>query len=110
MLGLTFYERRVLWGLAGLLLVGGTLKAFVAPPRAPALSSPREVTSAKINVNTATITQLKTLPGVNAELAQRIIAYRTDNLHFYSAADLEHVKGVGPKAAAKLKPFIKFEE
>ncbi|MEJ5224358.1 MAG: helix-hairpin-helix domain-containing protein [Anaerolineales bacterium] len=47
-----------------------------------------------ININTATQAQLETLPGIGPTLAQRIIAYRTENGRFTRIEDLLKVSGV----------------
>ena len=54
----------------------------------------------KININTATVEQLMELKGVGQKLAEAIVAYREANGLFKSVADLEQVKGIGPKILA----------
>lgn len=56
----------------------------------------------RINVNTATATQLEGLPGVGPVLAQRIVAYREKNGPFASVESLESVTGVGPAIVSGL--------
>jgi competence protein ComEA len=58
----------------------------------------------RINLNTATPSQIETLPGVGPKLAQRIIEGRP----YSSLKDLDAVKGVGPSMLKKLEPLIKF--
>lgn len=48
-----------------------------------------------ININTATLQQLQTLPGIGATLAQRILDYRTEHGNFETVADLMNVNGIG---------------
>ena len=50
---------------------------------------------AKININTATATELETLSGIGEVLAQRIVDYRTENGPFASVDDLDDVSGIG---------------
>ncbi len=51
----------------------------------------------KININTATIEELAQLKGVGEKIAESIVKYREEIGLFKSVADLEQVKGIGPK-------------
>jgi competence protein ComEA len=62
--------------------------------------------SAPVNLNTATQSQLETLPGVGPKAAQRILEYRQKNGSFKKIEDLMHVQGIGEKNFLKLKPLI----
>jgi competence protein ComEA len=59
-----------------------------------------------ININTATLDQLETLPGIGEVLAQRILDYRTEHGPFKSVEDLLDVSGIGDARLADLKPHI----
>jgi competence protein ComEA len=61
---------------------------------------------AAININTATVDQLETLPGIGRKTAERIIEYRTKSGGFKRIEDLMNVKGIGEKSFLKLKPLI----
>jgi competence protein ComEA len=63
-------------------------------------------TAAMINLNTASVTQLETLPGVGKATAERIVEYREKNGAFKKIEDLMNVRGVGEKSFLKLKPLI----
>ena len=55
-----------------------------------------------VNLNTATLEQLQTLPGVGPVLAQRILDYR-DQHGFATVADLQKVSGIGAAKYNDLK-------
>ncbi len=60
----------------------------------------------KINLNTATKTELMTLPGVGEATAERIILFREEQRSFKTISDIRKVKGIGEKKFDKLKPYI----
>lgn len=58
----------------------------------------------KVNINTATVEELKTLKGVGEKKAEAIIEYRKKNGSFKTKEDLMKVRGIGKKL------FESFEE
>ncbi len=74
------------------------------PPTNPVPSTP--ITAKKINLNTATQAELELLPEVGPKTAIAILAYRTEHGPFKSIADLDKVKGIGPKTMAKVTPLV----
>jgi len=62
--------------------------------------------AAPVNLNTATLDQLATIPGIGVKTAERIIAYREKNGGFKKIEDLMNVSGVGEKSFLKMKPLI----
>ncbi|MGH3713769.1 MAG: helix-hairpin-helix domain-containing protein [Micromonosporaceae bacterium] len=60
----------------------------------------------KVNLNTATLQQLDTLPGVGAVLGQRILDYRTEHGGFRSVDELRQVDGIGPARYEQLKDLV----
>ena len=65
------------------------------------------VDDGKVNLNTATSTDLETLPGIGPSKALAIIEYRETNGAFKSIDDLKNVAGIGDKTYEKLKENIK---
>ena len=59
-----------------------------------------------VNVNTATLDQLESLPGIGPVLAQKILDYRTEQGPFKTIEGLMDVSGIGDKRFADLKPHI----
>ena len=56
----------------------------------------------KVDLNTATKSELLMLPGVGDSTADAIIMYREQNGSFKSVDDLDNVKGIGDKKMEKL--------
>ena len=57
----------------------------------------------KVNLNTATVEQLQTLPGIGAVTAKTIIEYRTKVGKFNKVEEIINVKGIGEKTFQKIK-------
>ena len=66
----------------------------------------RERTSSIVNINTATQTELETLPGIGPSTALKIINYRKENGKFSSIEDLKNVSGIGDNKFEALKKYI----
>lgn len=64
---------------------------------------------AKVNINTATLEELKTLKGIGDSYAARIIEYRQAT-PFKEPEDLMNVKGIGEKTFEKIKDRIVVED
>lgn len=82
-----------------LALVATGRPALAAPPPPPA-----EVPGV-VNLNTATETELRRLPGIGPSKARRIIETRTQR-RFQSTDQIMRVKGIGRKTYRKLKPNL----
>jgi comEA protein len=57
----------------------------------------------KINLNSATIDQLQSLPGIGPATAKGIIEYRTKAGKFNRIEEIMNVKGIGEKKFQKIK-------
>lgn len=74
--------------------------------RVSAPERPGNRTSVRMNINTATPSQLRHLPGIGPVLAKRIVAFREQYGRFQSETEIQEVSGIGPKTYAQLKPLI----
>ena len=61
----------------------------------------------KININSAQIEELITLPGVGEATANKIIEYRKENGKFQKIEDLKNVPGIGDSKFENIKMLIK---
>jgi comEA protein len=66
--------------------------------------------AAPVNLNSATVAEIATLPGVGPKAAERIVEYRQKNGGFKKIEELMKVKGIGEKSFLKLKPLITVTE
>jgi len=93
---------------ASILLLLLAIAGLVRELNRPAATSPLERGGAqasverRIDINTAPVHLLQTLPGVGPRLAQRIIASREADGPFASVSDLQRVKGIGTRTVARL--------
>ena len=60
----------------------------------------------KVNINTATIKELDSLPGIGPTMAKRIDEYRQSKGAFTSIEDIKHVKGISDGVFKKLRDKI----
>jgi len=63
--------------------------------------------SPQVDLNTATATQLDSLPGVGPVTAERILAWRTEHGRFRRVDELQEVEGIGPKTYADIAPHVR---
>lgn len=62
--------------------------------------------SGKVNINTASKTQLETLPGIGTVTASKIITYREQNGSFSKPEDIKKVSGLGDAKYSAIKDLI----
>lgn len=59
----------------------------------------------RVNLNTATLTELESIPGIGQVLAKQIVAGRP----YASVEDLLKIRGIGPSSLKGLAPYVKVE-
>jgi competence protein ComEA len=64
-------------------------------------------TAQAVDVNTATLAELDTLPGVGPVLAQRILDWRAQNGRFTAVDELGEVSGIGDAVLARIRPLVR---
>ncbi|MER3490813.1 MAG: DNA-binding protein [Meiothermus sp.] len=97
------FTRSVLVALA---VVGGSFMALAASGSTSAASTTTmSMKIAPVHINTATLAQLETLPGIGPKLAREIIKHRP----YKGAQELQKkVKGIGPAIWKKIAPYVLF--
>lgn len=97
--------QRMMWVIAMVAaLGGGSAMAGQAPSSVPqsGQTAPQDV----VDVNSATQTQLESLPGVGPRTAERIIEYRRDQGGFKKVEELMNVRGIGERSFMKLRTLV----
>ncbi|MCH8567179.1 MAG: helix-hairpin-helix domain-containing protein [Balneolales bacterium] len=64
-----------------------------------------DLASNPLNLNTASLNELLSLPGLNARQAQAIIAYRSTK-PFETIDELTAVSGIGPTTLERVRPYV----
>ena len=102
LLGLTAVFLGVLWGISA------RDRAVPEPVTVSAERAlpPEEIEVVLVDLNTAGIQELATLPGIGQGLAQRIVDYRAAHGPFESPEALMEVSGIGEKKFAELRDYV----
>ena len=110
--------RGIAAGLVLIGVIGGGLmlhnsRGLFAEKQAKTADSVPPAVLNRINVNTAPAESLVRLPGIGPSRAAAIIQYRKQagekgSKAFESPGDLQKIKGIGPKTAEKITPYICF--
>jgi len=87
------------------IVVGGPAPAG-SPGAAAAGTGPASPPEALVNLNTATVDELDTLPEVGPVTAQAILDYRTEHGGFGSVDELLDIEGIGEKTLGKIAPHV----
>ncbi|MET1043537.1 MAG: ComEA family DNA-binding protein [Microbacteriaceae bacterium] len=75
-------------------------------PGPPGALAPGAAAPGKVNLNTADLAALDTLPRVGPALAERIIQWRDTNGRFLAVEDLMSVSGIGQKTFEGLRDLV----
>ena len=103
--GLHFYTRRAVPIQEPAVYTG----ASAAPKTEQEEDEQLALVTDKININTATISELTLLDGIGEALAERIVQQREALGGFNSIEQLKTVKGIGDKLFESIQNYIKVE-
>ena len=102
LLGLTAVFLGALWGVSARDRTASEPVAIATENDLP----PEEIELVLVDLNTAGVEELTTLPGIGESLAKRIIDYRTAHGPFESPEGLLEVSGIGEKKLEELRDYI----
>ena len=80
--------------------------AGAAPAAGAGTAGASATPSSPVQLSTATLEQLDSLPGVGPVTAQKILDYRTKHGAFSSVDELDAVPGIGPKRLEQLRDLV----
>lgn len=75
----------------------------------PQLKLEKSVVLKKININTATVNELKKHPYLKWRMAKTIVKYRTEHGHYKSIEDVAKCKAIDAKTLEKIKPYFSYD-
>jgi competence protein ComEA len=84
----------------------GALFVLASAPAMLAQQPPAAARAATVDLNSASVGELESLPGIGRRTAERIIEYRQKSGGFKKIEELMNVKGIGEKSFLRLKPLI----
>jgi len=70
----------------------------------------KQTLTSPLPINICSRDSLMLLPGVGPVLADRIETARATGIFFYSPADLEQIKGIGPRLSERMSPWLDFRQ
>lgn len=85
-------------------VTGAADRAFTVTAEETARENAKE--DGRVNLNTASVAELTTLPGIGEARAEEIVEYRTRVGHFASEEELKNIRGIGEAMYERLKDRI----
>jgi len=82
---------------------------YSIPRKGEPLASVSPSNSGKMNLNTASLEELKTLPGIGPVRARAIVSYREEQGPFRSVEELLRVQGIGHAILAQFRDLVAVE-
>jgi comEA protein len=95
------FRRATSW----VVLAAFAVLAILALP-ATAWGAGGEEKAVRININTAGVEELVSLPGIGPSYAKRIVEFREKNGPFKKVDDLLNVQGIGEKTLEKIRDKV----
>ena len=92
--------------LMTVLMMFAPLTVTAQQAQRPTAQAPTAAEAQTINLNTATATQIATLPGIGPKTADLIVQYRQKNGPYKKIEEIMNVRGIGEKTFLKLKNRI----
>ena len=72
----------------------------------PGIVDTGHINAGRVNINTASVSELDALPGIGPTTAQAIVDYRLQNGQFQFIQDIQKVPGIGPTTYDRIKDYI----
>ena len=63
-----------------------------------------------VNINSASVDELKSIPGVGESTAKKIVEYREQNGGFSAKSEIMNISGIGEKKFENMKNYISIGE
>ena len=89
---------------------GVELRLPTVTPGSFTATEPLPFSAQRLDINTASVAELQTLPGIGPVLAQRIVDHRAANGPFVRPDEVLAVDGIGPATYEGIRGLIAVEE
>ena len=111
-------QTSIMIGIVLLILAGIILSVAFSAPKvyenkqfsttAKKITTAEQTVSVKypVNINTATVEELKAVEGLNEKTAFSIVAYREEYGFYSDVSEIMNIKGIGEKTYIKVAPYL----